>query len=208
MKRFVIVLLAIALATFAFAEGSCFKGYFNVGMIEPGMVGSSVFAYTHNWTGHGINAKLGVRKSLNDYFVMPEALPLEVQLGLGFQHNFDKTNGTFGGGVVAPGNTLTALTFNADLLYPIDQVVCVPVIDISPFVGFAYDFQMYEAGWNAHMIGLQFGVLFDINVTERMALELVMANPFNYDFSPNIPSPITSQAYVNLGLSYVFGGNE
>jgi hypothetical protein len=201
MKRFVIVLLAIALATFAFAEGFCFKGYLNGGFSEPGMIGTDIGAYRHNSTGHGFDVKLGARKSLKDFYVMPEALPLEVQFGLGFQHQFDKLNN---GVVTNPNSKMTAFTFNADILYPVDQVVCVPIIDISPFIGLQYDFQMYEQGYNVHMIGVQVGLMIDYDLSDRMALELVMGNPFNFDFTPIIATPFTSQAYINLGLSYVF----
>ncbi len=205
MKRFVIVLLAIAMATFAFAGGSCFKMYLNGGVNEPGMVGSAAFAYNHNPVETGFDVKLGIRKHLKDYFEMPEALPLEVQLGLGFQMNAEKATAA---------EDLMAFTFNADLLYPIDQVVCIPVIDISPFIGLSYDLHLYRdwdgtsAQWNAHLIGVQAGVMFDLDLTERLAVELVLANPFNFDVSGNIPQVVTSQAYANVGLSYVFGGNK
>lgn len=200
MKRFVIVLLAVALATFAFAEGFCFKGYLNGGINEPGMIGTSVFAYNHNATETGYNVKLGVRKHLNDFYVMPEALPLELQIGLGFQQNPAKG---------ATAEDLTALAFNVDFLYPIDQVVTIPIIDISPFVGLEYDYHMYRNGnggetWDAHFVGVNVGVMFDYDLSDRLALELVLGNPFNIDFSSRITQLFTSQAYANLGLSYVF----
>ena len=203
MKRFVIVLLAIAMATFAFAEGSCFKAYVNGGVNEPGMIGTGVFGYTHNTVKTGFDVKLGFRKHLKDYFEMPAALPLELQLGLGFQMNPAKGSSA---------EDLTAVILNVDFLYPIDQVVCVPIVDISPFLGLQYDFQMYRAGnggetWNSSVVGLNVGVMFDVDLSERLALELVLSNPFNYGFSPKYQI-ITSQANANLGLSYVFGGNK
>jgi hypothetical protein len=193
MKRLVIVLLTIAMATFAFAEGFCFKGYLNGGINEPGMIGTSIGAYNHNATETGFDVKLGVRKSLNDFYVMPEALPLELQLGLGFQMNPAK----------GAAEDLMAFTFNADLLYPIDQVVSVPVIDISPFIGLEYDYQKYET-FDVHMVGVQVGIMFDLDLSDRLALELVLGNPFNFDFDTDIAAAFTSQAYANLGLSYVF----
>ena len=48
MKRFVIVLLAIAVASFAFAEGFGLKAYVAGGVVEPGLVGSAAGAYNHN----------------------------------------------------------------------------------------------------------------------------------------------------------------
>ncbi|MFA6617695.1 MAG: hypothetical protein WCT23_01320 [Candidatus Neomarinimicrobiota bacterium] len=200
MKRIVIVLLALALATFAFAEGFCFKGYVNGGINEPGMLGTSVGGYYHNTTETGYNVRLGARKHLNDFYVMPEALPLELQFGLGFQQN------------PAKGSTsedLTALTFNMDFLYPVHEIVSIPLIGISPFLGLEYDFHMYRNGnggetWNAHMIGINAGIMFDLDLSERLALELTMANPFNFGLSSRIPKVFTSQAYANLGLSYVF----
>lgn len=193
MKRFVIVLLAIALATFAFAEGVCLKGYLNGGIIEPGMIGTGIGAYTPNNIETGYNVRFGVRAALNDFYVMPEALPLEVQVGFGFQQNPKK------------GSTedMMAFKFNADLMYPIDQVICIPVIDITPFAGLIYDYQLYET-YGMHTVGAEVGVMFDVNVSKKLAVELTLGNPFNFDWSAATTRIWTSQAYANLGLSYVF----
>ncbi|MEA3391899.1 MAG: hypothetical protein U9Q91_02845, partial [Candidatus Marinimicrobia bacterium] len=86
MKRLVIVLLAICIATFAFAEGFGMKAYVAGGFNEPGLVGTGALAYNHNWTGHGFDVKLGARKPLSDFFEMPSYLPLTAQLSLGYYH--------------------------------------------------------------------------------------------------------------------------
>ena len=114
MKRIVIVLLAICIATFAFAEGFGMKAYVAGGMVEPGLVGTSAGGYYDNPVVTGFDVKLGVRKPLSDFFEMPEYLPLIAQVGLGFQMNNAK---------YFTSENLMGITLNIDALYNLNEVV-------------------------------------------------------------------------------------
>lgn len=202
MKRFVIVLLALAVAAFAFAEGFGMKAFVAGGFAEPGLVGTSALAYYHNTTGHGFDVKLGVRKPLGDFFEMPEYLPLTAQVALGYQHNAAK-------GFLS--STVNAITLNIDALYNLDKVVEIPVVDVNPFLGIKYDAQIYDA-YTAHLLGLQLGamVCYDLSdmVVEGLGVELVLGETFDFDVSGNFVANggnvATGLAYVNLGVSYAF----
>ncbi len=198
MKRFVIVLLAIAVATFAFGEGFGMKAYVAGGVVEPGLIGTSAGAYNHNPINTGFDVKLGVRKPLADFFELPDFLPLVAQVGLGYQGNTGK-------GFLS--ENLSVITLNIDALYALDKVVEIPIVDVTPFLGLKYDAQIYET-YFVNMIGLQLGamVCYDLSdlVVEGLGVELVLGETFDFALSSVVPQVFLSQAYVNLGVSYAF----
>ncbi|MEA2076503.1 MAG: hypothetical protein U9O95_00605 [Candidatus Marinimicrobia bacterium] len=198
MKRFVIVLLAIAVATFAFGEGFGMKAYVQGGVVEPGMVGTSVGGYYHNPITTGFDVKLGVRKPLADFFEMPDYLPLVAQVGLGFQMNSGK-------GFI-PENMM-AIELNIDALYNLNEVVNIPIVGVAPFLGLKYDAQLYET-YMVSVLGLQLGtmVCYDLSdlLVEGLGVELILGNTFDFALSSMVPRVFLSQAYANLGVSYAF----
>jgi hypothetical protein len=198
MKRFVILLLAIAVATFAFAEGFGMKAYVAGGVVEPGLVGTAAGGYYHNAINTGFDVKLGVRKPLADFFELPEFLPLVAQVGLGFQMNNAKYFTT---------ENLMALDLNIDALYALDEVVNIPVVDVAPFLGLKYTGQIYETFY-VNIIGLQLGamVCYDLSdlVVDGLGVELALGQTFDFALSSMVPRVFLSQAYANLGVSYAF----
>lgn len=198
MKRLVIVLLAICIATFAFAEGFGMKAYVAGGIVEPGLVGTAAGAYSGNAIKTGFDVKLGVRKPLSDFFELPEYLPIVAQVGLGFGMNQGK---------YFLSENLTAITLNIDALYNLNKVVNIPIVGVSPFLGLKYDAQIYQT-FAAHMLGLQVGtmVCYDMSdlVVEGLGVELVLGQTFDFDLSGSVLPVYTSMAYVNLGVSYAF----
>ena len=202
MKRLVIVLLAICLATFAFAEGFGMKAYVQGGFSEPGLIGTGALAYNHNTTGHGFDVKLGARKSLGDFFEMPSFLPLTAQVGLGYYHQAAKS---------FLSETINGIVLNIDALYNLDKVVEIPIVDVNPFLGIKYDAQIYET-YSAHLLGLQLGamVCYDLSdlVVPGLGVELVLAETFDFDVTGTFASKggqaAVASAYVNLGVSYAF----
>ena len=205
MKRFVIVLLALTVAAFAFAEGFGMKAFVAGGFNEPGLIGTGALAYNHNWTGHGFDVKVGARKPLGDFFTLPSYLPLTAQISIGYYHQ-------------AAGNVwhekLNAVTLNIDALYNLDKVVEIPYVDVNPFLGIKYDAQFYNGAeaYNAHLLGLQLGamVCYDLSdlVLEGLGVELVLAETFDFDvtgtFIAEGGNAAVGSAYVNLGVSYAF----
>jgi hypothetical protein len=198
MKRLVVVLLAVALATFAFAEGFGMKAYVAGGMVEPGLLGTSAGSYAHNAVKTGFDVKLGVRKPLADFFEMPDFLPLVAQVGLGFQMNNAKYFTT---------ENMVGITLNIDALYALDKVVEIPVIDIAPYLGIKYDAQIYETFF-VNMVGLQLGakVCYDLSdlVVKGLGVELDLGQTFDFALSSMVPNVFLAQAMVNLGVSYAF----
>jgi len=208
MKRIVIVLLAICLATFAFAqdeaeaEGFGMKVFVAGGFSEPGLIGTGALAYNHNTTGHGFDVKLGVRKSLGDFFEMPSFLPLTAQVAFGYYHQAAK-------GFLS--ETINAFVLNIDALYNLDEIVEIPIVDVNPFLGIKYDAQIYET-YSAHLLGLQLGamVCYDLSdlVVDGLGVELVLAETFDFDVTGTFASEgghaAVGSAYVNLGVSYAF----
>ncbi|MCF7832260.1 MAG: hypothetical protein K9N05_01630 [Candidatus Marinimicrobia bacterium] len=198
MKRFVIVLLAICIATFAFAEGFGMKAYVAGGMVEPGLVGTSVGGYYHNPVITGFDVKLGARKPLSDFFELPEYLPLVAQVGLGFQMNNAK---------YFTAENMVAITLNIDALYALDKVVDIPFVDLAPYLGIKYDAQIYETFF-VNMVGLQLGakVCYDLSdlIVEGLGVELDLGQTFDFALSSNVPRVFLSQAMINLGVSYAF----
>jgi hypothetical protein len=206
MKRIAIVLLAVCLATFAFAEGFGLKAFVAGGFAEPGMLGTGILAYNHNWTGHGFDVKVGARKPLKDFFELPEYLPLTAQVALGYQRNAAGSGWS---------ETLNAVTLNIDALYNLNEVVEIPYVGVRPFLGIKYDAQMYSSSlesYTAHLLGLQLGVnacydLSDVAV-EGLGVELVLGETFDFDVSGTFVDEggnvATAMAYVNLGVSYAF----
>jgi len=198
MKRLIIVLLAICIATFAFAEGFGMKAYVAGGVVEPGLVGTSAGGYYHNAVTTGFDVKLGVRKPLADFFEMPEYLPIVAQVGLGFQMNNAKYFTT---------ENLMGITLNIDALYNLNEVVDIPVIGVAPFLGLKYDAQIYESFF-VNVVGLQLGamVCYDLSdlVVDGLGVELVLGETFDFALSSMVPNVFLAQAYVNLGVSYAF----
>ncbi|MDZ7821104.1 MAG: hypothetical protein U5N26_04410 [Candidatus Marinimicrobia bacterium] len=207
MKRIAIVLLALSLATAAFAQGGFgMKAFVAGGFAEPGFLGTSALAYYHNSTGHGFDVKLGARKPLADFFELPEYLPLIGQVALGYQRNGAKS---------AWSEDLNAITLNIDALYNLNEVVEIPYVGVRPFLGIKYDAQMYSStleSYTAHLLGLQLGVnacydLSDVAV-EGLGVELVLGQTFDFDVSGTYVDEggnvATGLAYINLGVSYAF----
>jgi hypothetical protein len=198
MKRFVILLLAIAVATFAFAEGFGMKAYVAGGVVEPGLVGTAVGGYDHNTIQTGFDVKLGVRKPLKDFFELPEFLPLVAQVGLGFQMNNGK-------GFLQ--ENMMGIDLNIDALYALDEVVDIPVVDVAPFLGLKYTGQIYETFY-VNIVGLQLGamVCYDLSdlVVDGLGVELALGQTFDFALSSMVPNVFLAQAYANLGVSYAF----
>ncbi|MCK4531193.1 MAG: hypothetical protein KAU44_08430, partial [Candidatus Marinimicrobia bacterium] len=152
--------------------------------------------------GHGFDVKLGVRKSLGDFFEMPSFLPLTAQVGLGYYHQVAK-------GFLS--ETINGIVLNIDALYNLDKVVEIPYVDINPFLGIKYDAQIYET-YSAHLLGLQLGamVCYDLSdlVVPGLGVELVLAETFDFDVTGTFVSEggnaAVGSAYVNLGVSYAF----
>jgi hypothetical protein len=207
MKRIAIALLVVCMATFAIAQdGFGIKAFVAGGFAEPGLLGTSALAYYHNSQGHGFDVKLGARKPLGDFFELPSYLPLTAQVALGYQHNAAK--GLW-------SEALNAITLNIDALYNLNEVVEIPYVGINPFLGIKYDAQMYRSDletYNAHLLGAQLGVMacYDLSdlVVEGLAVELVMAQTFDFDvtgtFTDRGGNVATGIAYINLGASYAF----
>ncbi|MBW6458692.1 MAG: hypothetical protein K0B52_05975 [FCB group bacterium] len=202
MKRIAIVLLAVCIAGFAFAEGFGMKAFVAGGFAEPGLLGTSALGYYHNTQGHGFDVKLGARKPLGDFFEMPSYLPLTAQVAIGYQRNAAK-------GLVS--QVLNAITLNIDALYNLDEVIDIPYVDVNPFLGIKYDAQIYET-WSAHLLGLQIGAMacYDLSdlVVDGLGVELVIGQTFDFDVSGNFidrgGNVATGIAYINLGVSYAF----
>ncbi|MDZ7797682.1 MAG: hypothetical protein U5N56_11865 [Candidatus Marinimicrobia bacterium] len=205
MKRIAIVLLAVCLVGFAFAQGGFgMKAFVAGGFAEPGLMGTSALGYYHNTQGHGFDVKLGARKPLGDFFELPEYLPLTAQVALGYQRNAAK-------GFLS--EALNAVTLNIDALYNLDKVVEIPYVDVNPFLGVKYDAQMYSSSlesYTAHLLGLQLGVMacYDLSdlVVEGLGVELVLGQTFDFDVSGTFVdrggNVATGVAYINLGASY------
>jgi hypothetical protein len=199
MKRFVILLLAIAVASFAFAEGFGLKAYVAGGVVETGLVGTSLGGYVHNPVTTGFDVKLGVRKPLADFFELPDFLPLVAQVGLGFQMNNAKYN-------VLSDENMMGVTLNIDALYALDEVVDIPVVDVAPFLGLKYDGQIYET-YYVNVVGLQLGamVCYDLSdLVDGLGVELALGQTFDFALSSMVPNVFLAQAYANLGVSYAF----
>ncbi len=205
MKRIAIVLLALCLATSAFAqEGFGLKAFVSGGFAEPGFLGTSVLAYYHNTTGHGFDVKLGARKPLSDFFELPEYLPLTAQVALGYQRN--GAGGTW-------HEDLNAITLNIDALYNLNEVVEIPYVGVNPFLGIKYDAQMYSSSlesYTGHLLGLQTGVMvcYDLSdvAVEGLGVELTLGQTFDFDVSGTFVDEggnvATGLAYINIGASY------
>ena len=201
MKRFVIVLLAIAIATFAFAEGFGMKAFVAGGFSEPGLIGTGALAYNHNTTGHGFDVKLGVRKPLGDFFELPSFLPLTAQVALSYYNQAQKGS----------GESINAVGLNIDALYCLDEVIDIPIIDVTPFLGLKYDAEIYET-YSAHLLGLQLGAIvgYDLSdlVVDGLGVELSLAEVFGFDvtgtFAARGGQAAVGMAYVNLGVTYAF----
>jgi len=198
MKRFVIVLLALTVAAFAFAEGFGMKAYVAGGVVEPGLIGTGAGGYYHNPVKTGFDVKLGARKPLADFFELPDYLPLVAQVGLGFQMNNAK---------YFTSENMMAVTLNIDALYALDKVVNIPVVDVTPFLGIKYDAQIYETFF-VSVVGLQLGamVCYDLSdlLVEGLGVELALGETFDFAISSMVPRVFLGQAYVNLGVSYAF----
>lgn len=198
MKRLAVILLVASLAVFAFAqEGFGLKAFVAGGVVEPGLVGTSIGGYAGNAITTGFDVKLGVRKPLVDFFELPEYLaPISAQVGLGFQMNSAKYFST---------ENLMAITLNIDAVYDLSEMLNIPVVEVAPFLGLKYDAQIYET-FMASMLGLQLGAIvgYDLSdlVVEGLGVELVLANTFDFDISGSVLPLYTSQAYVNLGVTY------
>jgi len=201
MKRFVIVLLAIALATFAFAEGFGMKAFVAGGFNEPGLIGTGALAYNHNTTGHGFDIKLGARKPLGDFFELPSYLPLTAQVALSYYRQGQKGS----------GEVLNAVGLNIDALYCLDEIIDIPFVDVSPFLGLQYNAEIYET-FSAHLLGLQLGAIagYDLSdlVVEGLGVELTLAEVFNFDVSGSFAGrggqAAVGMAYINVGVTYAF----
>ena len=198
MKRFVIVLLALTIAAFAFAEGFGMKAYVAGGVVEPGLIGTSAGGYYHNPIKTGFDVKLGVRKPLADFFELPDYLPLVAQVGFSYQRNAAK-------GFLY--DNMNVVSLNIDALYALDKVVEIPVVDVTPFLGIKYDAQIYDTFF-VNVIGLQLGamVCYDLSdlIVEGLGVEIALGNTFDFAISSMVPRVFLSQAYANLGVSYAF----
>jgi hypothetical protein len=198
MKRIAIVLLALCIAGFAFAEGFGMKAFVAGGMVEPGLIGTSAGSYTHNAVKTGFDVKLGARKPLGDFFELPSYLPLTAQVALGFQMN--KAKGLIAG-------DLMAFTLNIDAIYRLDDIIDIPYVDVSPLLGIKYDAHIYKDRYVAHLLGLQLAAMvgYDLSdlLLEGLGVELVLGETFDFDISGNA-KPFLASAYINLGVSYAF----
>jgi hypothetical protein len=173
------------------------RAFLSGGLAQTGLMGQTPGSYTHNPVKAGFNIKIGARKSLSDFFELPEYLPLTAQIGLGFQMNQAMNFLT---------EDLMAITLNIDVLYNLDEIDDTPYIDFNPFLGVKFDAQIYET-FSAYLLGLQLGMMVDYDlsdlVIEGLVVELTIAQSFDFDVSGNA-SPFLAMTYMDLGVSYAF----
>ena len=168
----------------------------NGGLSEMGMFATHIGSYNHNPIQTGFNIKLGVRKPLTDFFYLPEFLPIIAQVGLGYRGHYGK--GFF-------SQDLSIITLNIDALYSIDEFVDIPIVDVSPFIGFKYDAQIYET-YFVNVVGLQLGSIISYNLSELILedlnVELSIGQTFDFALSSRISNVFLANLNINLGLSY------
>lgn len=173
------------------------RAFLSIGVAQPGLMGTTAGSYTHNPVKTGFNIEIGARNSLSDFIELPEYLPLTAQVGLGFQMN--KAIGFF-------TEDLMAITLNIDVLYNIDEIDDIPLIDFNPYLGINFDAQIYET-FSAYLLGLQLGVMVSSDLSDLVVkgldVELIIAQNFDFDVSGKV-NPFLATTYMNLGVSYAF----
>lgn len=199
MKRFVLILLALSLLAFSFAQETPAAPKDNMGMkvlVEGGI------AEPWNYDGAiwetGFDVKLGVRAPLSAWMPCEPAIePLSIEAVLGY---FNMPT--------AGVNGMNAFSLDINAVYDVTELLNIPVVTLAPVAGIRYSTEMLDkSAVMPHKLGLNIGALvgYDLSdlVVEGLGVELRLYQTFDFEIVNAYGNAFDMLNGANLGITYV-----